>query len=205
MLMKPTDVLMLEHRVIEQVLDCLERMTDACAANDRLDGASARQALDFFRHFADGCHHHKEEGSLFPMLEARGFPREHGPTGVMRTEHEAGRWHLAEMRVAVDGAEAGAAEAVEKFLRHARSYLRLLREHIHKEDHCLFPKADQALSRSDQEAVLAGFGRTETEHVGAGEHEHYLQVADELAARWGVPRALAAAGHGCGACCHHGH
>jgi hypothetical protein len=36
--MLPTDILKDEHRVIEQVLTCLERIADDCAAQRILDG-----------------------------------------------------------------------------------------------------------------------------------------------------------------------
>ena len=92
--MKPTEILSGEHRVIEQVLTCLERIAEQCAAEGRLDRTSAEQALEFFRNFADRCHHGKEEVHLFPALEAKGFPRDGGPTGVMLHEHDQGRAHV---------------------------------------------------------------------------------------------------------------
>jgi hemerythrin-like domain-containing protein len=55
--MKPTEVLGAEHRVIEQVLDCLERMAEQCERSGRIDAESAEKAIDFFQDFADRCHH----------------------------------------------------------------------------------------------------------------------------------------------------
>src|SRR5262245_60786760 len=100
--MKATDILMDEHRVIEQVLNCLEKLADRCEAGETLDNTSASEALPFFRNFADRCHHGKEEGHLFPLLEARGFSRQGGPTGVMLHEHEEGRGLLTAMARAVE-------------------------------------------------------------------------------------------------------
>jgi hemerythrin-like domain-containing protein len=197
--MRPTDLLSGEHRVIEQVLACLERLADGCAGGGRLDGASARKALEFFRHFADHCHHGKEEEHLFPMLEAHGFVRESGPTGVMRTEHEQGRLHLRGMAESLDGAAAGEAAAVRSFLLHARAYSTLLRQHIHKEDHILFPLANRALDAASQQELLESFGRVEAGHGGA--HEEYLRLADELADRFHIPRA-GVASPPCGHCSH---
>jgi hypothetical protein len=69
-----TDILKDEYRVIEQVLDCLEELAGRAQTSGRLDGQSARQALDFFQNFADGYHRAKEEHHLFRLMEARGFP-----------------------------------------------------------------------------------------------------------------------------------
>ncbi len=70
--MTPTEILSGEHRVIEQVLDCLEKMIQQSVGDGRLNGHAARQAVDFFRGFADRCHHGKEETHLFPAMESKG-------------------------------------------------------------------------------------------------------------------------------------
>jgi hypothetical protein len=51
--------------------------------------------------------------------------------------------------------------------------------------------------------LLDAFATVEREHAGAGTHEKYLQVANELADRYGVAKARApsAAGQAC-ACGH---
>jgi hemerythrin-like domain-containing protein len=198
---KPTEILSQEHRVIEQVLDCLEKMALNCAAEKRLDKASAEQALDFFRNFADRCHHGKEETHLFPAMEAKGFPRHGGPTGVMLAEHDQGRGHVRGMADAIEGAAGGEPDAVARFVMHARGYVGLLREHIEKEDHCLFTMANQSLSENDQQRLLEAFAHVEQEHMGLGTHEKFLGIADELAERFGVTRAEGNRGQTCG--CHH--
>ena len=198
--MQPTEILMNEHRIIEQVLDCLEKMADRCEANADLDADSARKAIDFFRTFADCCHHAKEETYLFPMMEAKGFSRENGPTGVMRAEHNQGRQHIQSMADAVDKHESGDARAIAAFVSHARSYCELLRAHIHKEDHCLFPMADQALSDDEQQSLLTMFEKVEHDDMSEQTHERYLQIADELADRFDVARIKIEADSAHGSC-----
>src|SRR5687768_12709137 len=128
--MQATQILMDEHRVIEQVLSCLEQIAAQASRTGKLDGDAARQALEFLRDFADGCHHGKEEGYLFPLMEAHGFPRNGGPTGVMLHEHELGRRHIEAMTAALEQAEAGAQAAVRQFTKNAQAYVVLLQQHI---------------------------------------------------------------------------
>src|SRR5262249_4968162 len=156
-----------EHRVIEQVLKCLERIAERCATEGRLNRPDAEQALDFFRTFADQCHHHKEEDHLFRFLETKGCSRQNGPTGVMLGEHELSRLDVRAMAAAVPKAEAGDPAAVDNFLVHAFSYVRLLREHIRKEDDCLFPMADRALSAKEQYDLLEAFEQVEANKLHA--------------------------------------
>ena len=188
--MKPTEILSKEHRIIEQVLACLEQMALEAAAKKRLDARSAQQTLEFFRVFADRCHHGKEEAHLFPMMEAKGFPHEDGPLMVMRSEHDEGRAHVRAMAAVVEAAGQGAPEAIEAFRLHAAAYIELLRAHIQKEDHRLFPMADRAFEEEDQKELLRRFERVEHDDIGAGAHEAWLEIANLLADRFDVPRAM---------------
>lgn len=199
--MRPTEILMHEHRVIEQVLTCVERIAEHAVREGRVDGDSAREAIDFLRTFADRCHHGKEEEQLFPMMEERGFSADEGPTRVMRDEHVQGRALIRAMDESIDGAAGGAESACRTFAESARRYVLLLREHIEKEDHCLFPMADRALTEADQAELGRRFARVEHDDIGDGVHERYVRLAEALAARWDVP-ATATVGAGGGGCGH---
>lgn len=187
--MQTTEVLWDEHRVIERVLDCLEKLADRCRAEGQLDGAAARDAVTFFRGFADRCHHGKEEALLFPLMEQRGFSPDSGPTAVMRREHVQGRELVGDMAGAIDGAAAGDAATCGSFLRAARGFLDLLRQHIRKEDQILFPMAEQALTAPDKERLKDDFARADREEFGEAERQRLLQIADTLAERCGVTAA----------------
>ncbi|NMC43334.1 MAG: hemerythrin [candidate division Zixibacteria bacterium] len=205
--MHPTQILSSEHRVIEIVLDALDRMAEKTLADGRLEKEPALEAIDFIRHFADGCHHAKEEGQLFPALFEKGFPREEGPVAVMLQEHELGRAFVRGMDQAVPEASEGNAAAVQECVAQARGYINLLRAHIQKEDNILFPMADRMLSGEDQRRLAEAFDRTETEEVGEGVHERYLKLAALLAERYGVPHESLdhIHGHGSTSCGHHIH
>jgi len=169
--MRPTEILKQEHRVIEQVLNCLEIIAKQGEAEAKLDVGSANQAIDFFRNFADRCHHGKEEDCLFPMLEQKGFSPVEGPTGVMRQEHETGRQFIHAMEEAVSAVTAGDSQAMGAFASNARAFIQLLRDHIQKEDHCLFEMADQALSEQEQQQVMDSFANVEQDDMGPETHQ----------------------------------
>lgn len=180
--MDATNILSEEHRIIEQVLACLEEIGAACQRDGFLDSHSARQAIQFLRSFADGCHHGKEENFLFPLLEKRGLPAQ-GPTAVMRAEHEEGRRHLRAMENQIDRARAGNVEAMARFASHAQAYVDLLRRHIDKEDHVLFPMADSLLSEADQKELCDAFVHIESHDLEENAHEKLVEMAHELTQR----------------------
>jgi hemerythrin-like domain-containing protein len=199
--MLATDILRGEHRVIEQVLDCLVRLADDCAAKGKLDGATARQIIDFFATFGDECHHRKEEEQLFPVLESKGFPRTFGPTTLLRSEHDLGRRFLLALSGAVDGASRGEPDDVQRFAGHALAYARMLREHIKKEDQRLFPMTNETLSDEEQHALLQAFDEVEHHGLPAGTHEKYLRLAEDLAGRFGVSHGVTASLVAPACCC----
>jgi hemerythrin-like domain-containing protein len=191
-----------EHRVIERVLSCLERMAELSEQGQPIDAEAANQAFDFIRTFADNCHHAKEEDLLFPLMEQKGFSRVHGPTGVMLLEHEQGRQLVRAMSDAVTKYSDGAAYAAREFATAARAFVALLRQHIQKEDHCLFSMADQAFTPSEQQSLEQSFERVQREKIGLDTHYKYVSVANQLAERFGVAKVAPAASSACG-CSHH--
>ena len=168
----PVEVLMREHRLIEQVLAALEQRLTTLEARP-FPREFFERTLEFFRAFADGCHHHKEEECLFPAMEARGVPRHGGPIGVMLHEHEIGRAHLRGIRENLEAAEGGSAAAVAAIRREATGYIELLRQHILKEDNILFRMARMVLPPED---VV----RLDPEFQTGEEHDRWAEVAEEL-------------------------
>ena len=199
--MKATEILENEHRVIEQVLACLEQLAEQSEQSQELDCVSARNMIDFFRMFADRFHHAKEEQHLFMVLEAHGMPRDGGPTGVMLSEHELGRGFVGDMEKAVTDHEKGDATALHRFVRAAREYVPLLLEHIQKEDHCLFAMTNSALNEKEQEQLLQSFLAEEKKNTAGQAPGYYIQKAQELADRFDVkPRDC---GTGMSSSCNH--
>jgi hemerythrin-like domain-containing protein len=181
-----TKILTDEHRVIEVVLNCLERMADEAGRTGKLDEVSANQAVDVIRTFADKCHHGKEENHLFAALVSKGMPREGGPVGQMLIEHAQGREFVKGMAGSISGAAAGDQQALQQFTRNATGYVQLLRAHIKKEDGVLFPMADRMLTEEDQKQLMRSFESVESDHMGKGTHEKYLAIVTSLAKKYHV-------------------
>src|SRR5215467_1816078 len=174
---KATDLLSDEHRVIERVLVVLQKLTTK-PVEKSLD--CWKKALDFFSHFADQCHHFKEEQVLFPAMEEHGIPREGGPIGMMLMEHEEGRGYVRAMLAAIRLVETKNEVAKEVLVDKATAYLRLLREHIQKEDEILFRIADDVIPADEQQKLLRSFEEHEANEMGEVVHEKYLKLVEEL-------------------------
>ena len=176
--MHPTEILSQEHRAIEARMDELERQVAAARAGGPFPRRFLDEALDFFRYFADGCHHAKEENLLFPLMRERGVAAQGGPIGVMLAEHEQGRACLKDLRENLDAAERGSIEARERVFASAEAYIELLRQHIYKEDNILFRMARMVLRPEDVASLQQQFAAVEVP-------ERFL----ECAANSNYPRA----------------
>lgn len=183
--MKATDVLSEEHRVIERVLDSLEAGANRLEAGEPISPEFFLSAVEFVRGFADGCHHRKEEGSLFVRMEAAGVSREGGPIGVMLAEHELGRQFIRSLEKAALALQAGDENGRRQAIESSRGYINLLRQHILKEDRVLFPMANQVIPANQYDQVWEDFEHVEHEETGEGVHEKYLALADRLSAEVG--------------------
>jgi hemerythrin-like domain-containing protein len=196
------EVLMDEHRLIEQVLGSLETLAVEMEGGLVPERALLSDYASFCREFADVAHHGKEEDVLFERMIERGFPRESGPIAVMLHEHVVGRRHVAALREA--GAGAGPLSALETqlVLENATAFVPLLRAHIQKEDRILYPMALRLLTGSELDAILAAFEAADERGRADGSHDRLHALADRLIAA--LPpdpaRMAAAAGLvGCGA------
>jgi hemerythrin-like domain-containing protein len=135
------ELLMNEHRLIEQVLGSLETLVVEVEGGLNLERPVLADYGVFFREFADALHHGKEEDVLFARMAERGFSRESGPLAVMLHEHGAGRAHVAVLREAGQGDGALSGVEVQLVVEHASAFVPLLRAHILKEDRILYPMA----------------------------------------------------------------
>lgn len=180
----PSGVLRGEHRVIERVLDVLAELVGHSDRGEGHETDSLSRCVEFFRHYADACHHAKEENLLFPVLEARGVPREGGPIGVMAHEHKIARQLTKEMGEALAGFSAGTREAAARFCQTAKQYIELLRNHIHKEDNILFAMGDRVMSDEDQESPTGKFCEVDSGLFGGKRRLELERIADELERQW---------------------
>ena len=184
--MNPIEELKNEHRAVEASLRILEGLCRQIESQDKIPEPShIDQLLEFFAVFVDTCHHGKEEALLFPALEAQGVSRQGGPIGVMLAEHVSGRNHIKGMRQALADYKGGRRAATADFVRHARGYADLLRQHIFKEDNVLFQMADQRLPAEVKNELTKGFERIEEEKVGAGKHGAFHRMLEELGKVYG--------------------
>lgn len=187
--MKPTSILINEHRIIEQVLNCLEQMVHRCASEGRLEEAPAKEAIGFFRAFAECAHLAKEEAHLFPLVAGTKCTQGCRLSELTAREDQHGHDHLQAMEEAIEGAVAGREDSVKRFVQRGQEYIALLMKYIENEEDWLFPQADRVLDEAKQQVLSQRLGRDESGNRCGGSHEEYVAMANRLADHFNVPKA----------------
>lgn len=178
--MQATKTLMEEHQVIIRVLKALEKAATRLNNREPVSHGFFLDTAEFAKGFADGCHHKKEEGVLFPAMVKAGLPADSGPIAVMLAEHEEGRRFTRAIRQAAEKMGSGDEAASADIVTNAFGYIKLLKQHIQKEDFILFPMADKIIPMDQQSQVNDEFERIEQEETGEGVHDRFLALAERL-------------------------
>lgn len=152
-----TKIMVDEHQLILRMITLLEKNTALLEAGTFRNWQFYLDAVDFIRHYADGFHHAKEEDVLFVSLVRNGMPEKNSPIEAMQMEHDQGRAHVRAIAVAAEKAQAGKLGQDAIIAAHARGYADLLRGHIDKEDHILYPLAERVLPEGVREGMLTAY------------------------------------------------
>ncbi len=162
-----------EHALIDRVRQAAAGEADAVFAGHDLDRDRAGKIVDFLIHFADECHHVKEERFLFPMLREEGM----NPTtlDMLISQHGKSRALLdtAEQKLAAGAPDEEVASAL-------RRYASMMKGHILVEDDQAWTLARERLSPRQKTELAEGFRELETEELGEGFHEKYHALAMEI-------------------------
>ena len=172
--MTAIEILRNEHAVILQMLDLLERHLAQVRAGGALDREFARWVVDFTREFADDTHHAKEEGVLFGLLEAGGWPRGHGELAAMLEDHQRCRAQSQDLHAALARGDVAA------FVVTASALAEDQRRHIARESESLFSSAERLMTPEQDRAAVQAFGRVVRERAGVLVRQRHLDALE----RW---------------------
>jgi len=178
--MQAMNIMIEEHRVIERMLNALEESVSRLEKGKPVQPEFLLSVTDFIRGYADGWHHKKEEGVLFSRMVDEGIDLQGCPLGVMLAEHEAGRQYTRALASAAQAMQTGNRSAAERVIQSSRSYIALLRQHIYKEDHYLFPMAEEIIPVEKHASMTEEFEHVENFILGKAVQQKYLDLAVSL-------------------------
>jgi hemerythrin-like domain-containing protein len=165
-----------EHEGILFGLKILEAMVNLLIDKKKIESSDLSEMVNFFKLFADKCHHGKEEGFLFPAMERAGIQKENGPIGQMLLEHVEGRKYISIM----SESSGRHMPDTNNFIQASMAYIALLRRHIEKENTILFPMGDRMIPDDEQRQLLESFETFEDEVMGRGTHDKLHELLHDF-------------------------
>jgi hemerythrin-like domain-containing protein len=144
-----------EHARILSVANAFDVFASEIETTQSVDVLEAIRFVTFFRGYAEGLHHEREETVLFPALVQVGFSLEFGPLTHIRDQHRLqGRLLLALEKGISCRPPWGPAQRAA-IVAAARGFTSFERDHMTKERDLLLPEAARDLAARGAEIAVA--------------------------------------------------
>jgi hemerythrin-like domain-containing protein len=151
----PIGPLMIEHRLIERMIDVIARELERIQEQGDADSRFIETAANFIRIYADACHHGKEERILFRDLQKKELKSEDKQMmDELIEDHKLGRKLTAQLVEAKTKYEKGDNTAIMTIVNTMQHLVNFYPKHIEKEDKVFFKSAMRYLSMDEKEAML---------------------------------------------------
>jgi hemerythrin-like domain-containing protein len=155
MTMLPIGPLMIEHRLIERAVPLMKKEIKRIDIDNSVDCEFILSIVDFFRTYADRCHHGKEEDILFRELEKKNLKPEHKKIlDELVSEHVFARETVGKLIKARAEYLKGSKNAIGDIKAQFSRLIELYPEHIAKEDKRFFIPIMDYFSSKEKEQML---------------------------------------------------
>lgn len=177
--MLPIGPLMIEHRLIERMIEVMKIELKQIEQNKRVEPEFIETAVDFIRTYADRCHHGKEEDILFRDLKKKQLHDEHKKImNELEQEHKRGREIVSRLVEAKVKYVKGDKQALSAITDLMKSLVEFYPKHIEKEDKHFFMPVMKYFDEAEKTAML----NEEYEFDRTLIHEKYRNIIEKLEA-----------------------
>lgn len=168
----PIQTMLDEHEVICQAEEIIESLDKTWEADADKYKTTVTILIDFFREYADGYHHRKEEEVLFPAIKNH-------PDFVLQEIIDEFEQHHEDFRDYTKEIEEAITEGdYQKSYQELNNYLQDLLDHIAAENDELFVLAENLMDKDDLETIFFKFKDIDME---LGE-ERKIELEESIAA-----------------------
>jgi hemerythrin-like domain-containing protein len=175
--MMPIGPLMTEHRLIERMVAQLKDELSRIQAIHEVNPRFIEVATDFFRVYADICHHGKEEHILFSELSEKPLSPEHrAMMEELIHEHVFARSIVKELIEYNSRYERGSMEVLPNIVHTLDLIISFYPTHIEKEDKHFFLPSMEYFSQTELDNMLKAFNEFDRKLIHQLYKEKVLQL-----------------------------
>ncbi len=177
--MKPRGPLMIEHRLIEKMLNLANIELYNIKNGNKANSSLIHSIVDFIKTYADRTHHGKEEDILFKELSNKDLNKKNQKMmEELINEHIEARRVVGVLYLANKQYEQGDTTKAKDIYDSLLFLTRFYPEHIIKEDDMFFPETEKYFSHDEQEKMLNDFWEFDRKMI----HEKYNKIYESLKA-----------------------
>ena len=167
---------MVEHRLIERMIKLLKAKHVAMAETEKLDLNFVVVTTDFFRTYADRCHHGKED-ILFSELARKNLSEIDKKTmQELIEEHKHARKTVTDLLQIVTTHAKNDTDSTDEALDLLKVLTEFYPRHIEKEDKHFFFPCMNYFTPAEQQRMLQEFWEFDKKMI----HEKYTKIIEEL-------------------------
>jgi len=176
----PIGPLMIEHRLIERVVTLLEKELARIREGNQVNAFFLTSAIDFFKVYADRCHHGKEEDIFFDDLQKKMLsPEDKTMIENLKQDHVRSRELVGKLAGDVqESSRQPNAEISKTIAADIEDLVKLYKVHIGKEDKEFFIPVMKYLSKEEQDGMLCRFWEFDRLLI----HEKYKNIVAQFEA-----------------------
>lgn len=174
--MLPVGSLMVEHRLIERLINMFQQEQGRIAKKNTVNLRFVDFSIDFLKTYADKCHHGKEEEILFRELSQKPLSIEHKELlDRLIQDHILGRKMVMSLSAARDRYACGDRCGLNEITGIMRDLAQFYSQHIEKEDKKFFLPVMEYFTKQEQARMLANFREFDQRVI----HEHYKDAIEQ--------------------------
>ncbi len=175
--MQPIGYLMIEHRLIDRMIDMMKDEMDWIGEYRRVDPIFIEAAVYFTRSFTDICHHGKEETIYFRALEKKPLTEELKKImSDLVQEHAFVRKTVDDIEQAKESYIRGEKDAHAKVIAALNIITIFYPQHLQKEEKHFFYQSMEYFSPEEKDKMLRDF----TEYDAKLFHDEHKHLIEEL-------------------------
>ncbi len=174
--MKPRGPLMIEHRLIEEIIELIKKESSKIRKTGNIDPLFIDTTVDFIRIYADKTHHGKEEDILFRQCAKKKMSKaDKKVMNELIEEHRFGRKIVGELVAAKEDYIKGK-KTLDIILEKLDILADFYPKHIEKEDKNFFINSEKYFNEDELQNMLNEFREFDKRMI----HEKYKMVIEEL-------------------------
>jgi hemerythrin-like domain-containing protein len=168
---------MIEHRLIERMVRLVKNELNRIIEEKQVDTNFIEIVVDFFRTYADRCHHGKEENILFRELNKKELSGEHKKIlNELIEEHILGRKTVGRLVDAKERYAQGMADSKKETLECLKLLVEFYPVHIKKEDKHFFIPCMSYFTQNEKDQMLEEGWEFDRKMI----HDKYQNIVKEF-------------------------